>query len=1019
MRHRVLVAIGLIAVAGAASVFLKGIATDVVIRIELARAIEASNRANPVDLQLADDHDLARAIAALLPVPKTAQRTRLLSLATKRRSETALHAKGVVLLLANRPMHAIEALSAIRAARRSPSMWTNLAVAESHAAAQARDHDHLLASLVAIDEALALNPASVEAVHDRQLILGGIGLTFGPDDDEASWARKTAHIERLSDDELANLTRSYPQQARRYGEGSYLGEWADAVNRGEITESDAILHRLEIIANTLHANGEGFLFDVVSTINTERRAKDMSGIRATALALDLYRRGRLATRDHAATSAATSLVHARDALASAGSPMAALADCYVAVNLIDSNRGPEAKRLLSALIAAQRAAATPHPALVAFALYHSALIDARSGNWSDSLTAANESMEIFRRIGERGLVGTVDGLLSQDYEFLGQPQLAWQHGIAGLELSLRAGDPTRARATLAALSRAELRNNRWSFARALIRAEPLIAYRVEDVPQTCDMLIRVAAAEDHMGHAASANAALTVARQHAQALPDPGLRAKLLADVDAAAGSLMRRDPGRALPLLTSAISFQGKAGRAIVLPALLLERGRAELALHRDADASRDFEAGIAALEQQRSRTFAAELRPGIFDNASDLFDEAVSLALRQGMPAAAFAYVERSRARAVLEEIAPADARLSPLASSRFAIGDVMRALGPDDLLLEYASLDNRLVLFVIDHSLSTFTIISQHSIAQRDAESLIAALDGRRPQAEIEQLSARVYAALIGHIRVRVKSKRNLIIVGDVSLQQLPFAALYDAMTRRFLIEDHPIVTAPSAAVYALSARRHAVESPTPLTAAIFANPLPHVAPFEFLAPLPASESEGRSVARRYGKMYLALRDQATVSTFKNVAPAFDVVHFAGHAVRYPTEPWRSALLFASSGSDDGTLSVEQVSKMRFTRTRLVILAACSTLRAQKSGVEGVPSLARAFLVAGVPSVIGTLSDVDDFEAAALLSELHTGIRHGLSPADALRAAQLAVLHGDDPALRHPGYWAAFALLGAGVQ
>ena len=36
-------------------------------------------------------------------------------------------------------------------------------------------------------------------------------------------------------------------------------------------------------------------------------------------------------------------------------------------------------------------------------------------------------------------------------------------------------------------------------------------------------------------------------------------------------------------------------------------------------------------------------------------------------------------------------------------------------------------------------------------------------------------------------------------------------------------------------------------------------------------------------------------------------------------------------------------------------IVILAACSTLRAQKSGVEGVPSLARAFLVAGVPAVI----------------------------------------------------------------
>jgi CHAT domain-containing protein len=1019
MRHRVLFAIGLIVVAGAASVFLKGFATDFVIRIELARAIEASNRAYPLDLQFADDHDLARAIAALLPVPKAAQRARLLSLAFRRPSETALHARGVALLLSNRPTGAIESLSAISPARRSPSMWTNLAVAESRATAPERNHDHLLASLVAIDEALAVNPVSVEAVHDRQLILRSIGLVLGHEDDEALWKRKTGHIGCLSDDELDILTRSYPQQARRYAEGSYLGEWADAVNRGAVAESEAILHRIEIIANALHSNGEGFLFDVVSSINTARRIHDVARIRATAVALDLYRRGRLATRDHAATSAATTLVRARDALAAAGSPMAALADCYVAINLIDSNRGTEARQLLVNLVAAQRVAATSHPALLALARYHTALIDARSGNWSDSLTAANESMEIFRRLRERGLVGTVEGLLSQDYEFLGQPQLAWQHGIAGLELSLRAGDPTRARATLAALSRAELRNNRWSFARALIHAEQLIAYRVDDVPQTCDMLIRVASAEDHLGHSISADAALTAARRRAQTLADPALRAKLVADVDAAAGSLLRKDPGRALPLLTSAISFQEIAGRAIVLPALLLERGRAELALGRDIDASRDFEAGISALEQQRSRTTAAELRPGIFDNASELFDEAVSLALRQGMPAAAFAYVERSRARAVLEEIVSTDARPSPLASSEPAIGDVMRALGPDDLLIEYASLDDRLVMFVIDRSLCTFTITCRRSIARRDAESLMAALDERRPQAEIEEISARVYSALIGHIRDRLTSKRNLIVIGDASLQQLPFAALYDTTTRRFLIEDHPIVTAPSAAVYALSARRHALESPTPPTAAIFANPLPHAAPFEFLAPLTASESEGLSIARRYGKMYLAVRDQATVSTFKNVAPTFDVVHFAGHAVRYPTEPWRSALLFASSSRDDGTLSVEQVAHLRFTRTRIVILAACSTLRAQKSGVEGVPSLARAFLVAGVPSVIGTLSDVDDFEAAPLLSELHNGIRHGLAPADALRAAQLAVLRGDDPALRHPGYWSAFALLGSGVQ
>jgi CHAT domain-containing protein len=348
------------------------------------------------------------------------------------------------------------------------------------------------------------------------------------------------------------------------------------------------------------------------------------------------------------------------------------------------------------------------------------------------------------------------------------------------------------------------------------------------------------------------------------------------------------------------------------------------------------------------------------------------------------------------------------------------VVQAMGPNDLLLEYAALPNRLIIFAIDSTGCTFTVLPRSRAADRlDAQSLIDALASRRAWAQIEPIAGRLYDALFGQLRTRLQAKRNVVIVGDAAMQQLPFAALYDHVTRHFMIEDHAIVAAPSAAVYALSARRHFAEMATPLTAAIFANPWPHAAPFETLAALPEAEAEGRSLARRYATAHLAVGDQATAKAFCNAASGVDIVHFAGHAVRYPSAPWRSALVFAASRDDNGMLSAEEVALLRFTRTRIVILAACSTLRAQKGGVEGVSSLARAFLVAGVPSVIGTLADVDDFEAATLLSVLHDGIRRGLAPADALRASQLAALHGDDPALRHPGYWSAFALLGAGIH
>jgi CHAT domain-containing protein len=1019
MRHRVVFVAGFIAICGV-SFLLRGAVADAVIRFELARAIDDANRAHSRDPQLAREHDLIGGVAALFPISTPAQHVRrLLELTKNRRSDEAWHGEGVALLLDNQPALAIESMSAIATARRSGSVWTNLAAAELRAAEPERDHDRLLAALAAVDEALALHPASTEAAYDRTLILRAIGLVFG-DDDATAWKRGTARLDRLSDQHLRQLTNRYPQQARTYAESVYLCAWGDAVKRRSILAADAELHRLTVIADALRSRGEGFLFDVVSAIDNARRSHDWVRIRATAAALDLYRKGRQSTKEHAAVSAADSMVTARNAFIAAGSPMVAMTDCYIAINLIDSNRAPDAKHILRKLISAQRASPTPHPALLAFALYHSALIEARDGNWSDSLAAANESRELFQRLGERGLAGTVEGLLSQDYEFLGQPQWAWQHGIVGIERSLRAGDSIRARATLAALSRAELRHGRWRFARALIGAEQLVASHVDDLPQMCDMLIRIATAESHIGLGTAANRDVSAARRGAERVSDPALRAKLLADVDGAAGSLLRVHPDRALPLLNSAITFEQRAGRTIVLPALYLERGRAESALHHEVDARNDFEAGIAVLERQRGRTVASELRPGIFDDATDLFDEAISHALRRGAPGVAFRYIERGRARAILEEIAFGDAGRPEHELPVIEIGEVMKALGPDDLLLEYARLDDGMVLFALDRTSCTFTIVGQSRASlQRDTDSMIEAFVSRRPSAEFEQVSSRAYGALIGHIRDRVASKRNLIIVGDASLQQMPFAALYDPATRHFLVQDHAIVTVPSAAIYVLSAHRHVAASALPQTVAIFANPLPHAAPFDSLNPLTASESEGRIVAHHYPTAFVALRSDATAARFMAEAPRFDIVHFAGHAVTRPLEPWHSALLFASSGHDDGTLSVEQVTHMSFVRTRLVILAACSTLRAQKSGVEGVPSLARAFLVAGVPSVVGTLSDVDDFEATTLLTLLHDGIRRGLAPADALRAAQLAVLRGDDPALRQPGYWAAFALLGGGLR
>jgi CHAT domain-containing protein len=99
------------------------------------------------------------------------------------------------------------------------------------------------------------------------------------------------------------------------------------------------------------------------------------------------------------------------------------------------------------------------------------------------------------------------------------------------------------------------------------------------------------------------------------------------------------------------------------------------------------------------------------------------------------------------------------------------------------------------------------------------------------------------------------------------------------------------------------------------------------------------------------------------------------------------------------------------MRFRNTRVVILAACSTMAGRNTAVEGAPTVARSFVIAGVPAVVGTLWDVDDDEAATIVRPLHVELARGVRPEHALRDAQLAAIRHDVP----PSQWAAFALVG----
>jgi CHAT domain-containing protein len=97
------------------------------------------------------------------------------------------------------------------------------------------------------------------------------------------------------------------------------------------------------------------------------------------------------------------------------------------------------------------------------------------------------------------------------------------------------------------------------------------------------------------------------------------------------------------------------------------------------------------------------------------------------------------------------------------------------------------------------------------------------------------------------------------------------------------------------------------------------------------------------------------------------------------------------------------------------QLVVLSACETGAGQYVAGEGVFSLARGFMDAGVPSVVMSLWQVNDISTSELMPLFYRHLAQGLPKDEALHKAKLEFLKTSDPMKTHPFFWAGFVLLG----
>jgi len=155
-------------------------------------------------------------------------------------------------------------------------------------------------------------------------------------------------------------------------------------------------------------------------------------------------------------------------------------------------------------------------------------------------------------------------------------------------------------------------------------------------------------------------------------------------------------------------------------------------------------------------------------------------------------------------------------------------------------------------------------------------------------------------------------------------------------------------------------------------------------------------------------------ATENSFKTQATQFGLLHLAMHGEVTKNDTRLIFTNLISDTTEDNYLYPYEIANLDL-QAQLAVLSACETGLGEYIQGEGVMSLARSFMSAGVPSLVMSLWKVNDLATSELMPIFYEQLANGQSKKEALHLAKKTYLQEADLEYRHPYYWSGFVLLG----
>jgi CHAT domain-containing protein len=336
-------------------------------------------------------------------------------------------------------------------------------------------------------------------------------------------------------------------------------------------------------------------------------------------------------------------------------------------------------------------------------------------------------------------------------------------------------------------------------------------------------------------------------------------------------------------------------------------------------------------------------------------------------------------------------------------FSITKLQTALGTERALVEYTTIDDELIAFLVTGDRvevvrglgSEADVVAEIERCRFQIDALrYGSTQVRNHLPALAERTRKHLCSLYDRLLRRIEPKigaRQLVIVPHRALHYLPFQALHDGDS--YLIERREVSFAPSAVVLLQCLDRPPRDFQTALLMGVADEQIPRV------------DEELHALDHVFANVKRYANEAATTEVLRQDSDAVDVLHLACHAQFRSDNP-----LFSGVKLSDGWFTARDAYGLQLN-CGLVTLSACETgMNAVAPGDE-LLGLTRGFLSAGSPTVMLSLWTIDDEATAELMTTFYEELAQKKSPATALRTAQVKLLQQRP----HPFFWSPFIVVG----